>query len=124
MLGLVAKHADWWNGWLLHARSHVDEVLPLTAAVDAACAAAGRDPATLARTIGIGLDQRPAAVRPPHVPGTPEFLTGTDEEIAEHLRAFARHGITHIQITPRIQGPAGVETLGRVIELLDRDNSR
>jgi alkanesulfonate monooxygenase SsuD/methylene tetrahydromethanopterin reductase-like flavin-dependent oxidoreductase (luciferase family) len=124
MLGLVAKHADWWNGWLLHSRSHVDEVPPLNAAVDTACATAGRDPSTLARTIGIGLDQRPASERPPHVPGTPEFLTGTDEEIAEHLRAFARQGITHIQITPRIQGVAGVEAFGRVLEILDRDSSR
>jgi asparagine synthetase B (glutamine-hydrolysing) len=42
------------------------------------------------------------------------------EEIAEHLRAFAREGITHIQVTPRIQGVAGVEAFAPVLELLDR----
>jgi alkanesulfonate monooxygenase SsuD/methylene tetrahydromethanopterin reductase-like flavin-dependent oxidoreductase (luciferase family) len=120
MLGLVAKHADWWNGWLLHARSHAEEVPPLTAAVEAACAGVGRDPTTLVRTLGIGVDQRLAAERPPHVPGTPEFLTGSDEEIAAHMHAFAREGIAHVQVTPRIQGVAGVEAFGRVLELLDR----
>jgi alkanesulfonate monooxygenase SsuD/methylene tetrahydromethanopterin reductase-like flavin-dependent oxidoreductase (luciferase family) len=127
MLGLVAKHADWWNGWLLHARSHPDEVPPLQSAVDAACAGIGRDPATLVRTLGIGVDQRPPSAPPTHVPGTASylsslasFLTGTPEEIAEHVRAFAREGISHIQVTPRIQGVAGVEEFGRVLELLDR----
>jgi probable F420-dependent oxidoreductase len=120
MLRLVAKHADWWNGWLLHARSHVDELPPLQAALEAACADVGRDPATIVRTIGIGVDQRPASERPPHTPGMPEYLTGSAEEIAEHLRAFARAGVSHMQITPRIQGVAGVEALAPVLELLDR----
>jgi alkanesulfonate monooxygenase SsuD/methylene tetrahydromethanopterin reductase-like flavin-dependent oxidoreductase (luciferase family) len=57
------------------------------------------------------------------VPGTQEPLTGTPDEIAEHLRAFARQGITHMQITPRIPGVAGVRALGRVLEILDRDSS-
>jgi alkanesulfonate monooxygenase SsuD/methylene tetrahydromethanopterin reductase-like flavin-dependent oxidoreductase (luciferase family) len=119
MLRLVAKHADWWNGWLLHARSHVDEVPPLHAAVESACTAVDRDPATLVRTIGIGIDQRPPSARPPHVAGTPEFLTGTSEEIAAHLRAFAGAGISHLQITPRIQGVAGIAAFAPVLELLD-----
>jgi alkanesulfonate monooxygenase SsuD/methylene tetrahydromethanopterin reductase-like flavin-dependent oxidoreductase (luciferase family) len=121
MLRLVAKHADWWNGWLLHARSHIGELPPLQAALKAACAAVGRDPATIVQTVGIGLDQRPVSDRPPHTPGTPEYMTGAPAEIAEHLRAFARAGITHIQITPRIQGVAGVEAFAPVIELLDRE---
>src|SRR4029079_4467179 len=119
MLGLVAKHADWWNGWLLHARSHPEQVPPLQAAVDAACAGIGRDPATLVRTLGIGVDQRPPSAPPTYVPGTARYisspancLTGTPEEIADHLRAFAAQGITHIQVTPGIQGVAGVEAFG------------
>jgi alkanesulfonate monooxygenase SsuD/methylene tetrahydromethanopterin reductase-like flavin-dependent oxidoreductase (luciferase family) len=47
MLRLAAEHADQWNGWLVHGRSHPDEVPALIAAVDAACERAGRDPATL-----------------------------------------------------------------------------
>src|SRR5207244_1247769 len=55
MLRLTAKYADMWNGWLPFVRSHADQVAPLRAAVDAACAAVGRDPATLVRTLGVGV---------------------------------------------------------------------
>lgn len=118
MLGLVAKHADWWNGWLLHSRSHPDEMPALNDAVEAACAKVGRDPSTLARTVGIGIDQRPASDRPTLNPGDPEPLSGTPEEIAEAIREFGRHGVTHIQIAPRIPGAAGVEALAPVLALL------
>jgi alkanesulfonate monooxygenase SsuD/methylene tetrahydromethanopterin reductase-like flavin-dependent oxidoreductase (luciferase family) len=119
MLGYAAKHADLWNGWLLHGRSHVDEAPPLRKAVDQACEAIGRDPATLVRTIGIAIDQRPAAeigkgMAPGAVP-----ITGSPEEIAEHLRRFAEDGIAHVQITPMVQGVAGIEALAPVLELLD-----
>jgi len=119
MLGMVAKHADLWNGWLLHGRSHVDEVPPLRAAVDEACIRIGRDPRTLVRTIGVAVDQRPdseqgAGMAPGSAP-----MTGSVEEIADHLRAFAREGIEHIQVTPIVQGVAGIEALAPVLELLD-----
>src|SRR5680860_263713 len=63
MLGLVAKHADLWNGWLLHGRSHVDEVPPLREAVNRACEKTGRDPQSLVRTIGVAIDQRTESER-------------------------------------------------------------
>jgi len=121
MLGLIARYADMWNGWLLHSRSHPDEVPALITALDEACRAAGRDPATIGRTIGIMVDQRPASERP-QLPGSSEaqFLSGSNEEIAAALRQFAAHGIDHIQIATAIQGVAGVETLAPVLELLDR----
>src|SRR5262249_61719777 len=102
-------------------------VPPLRAAVDAACVGVGRDPATLVRTLGIGVDQRPPSAPPTYVPGAANylsssvsFLTGTPEEIAEHMHSFAREGISHIQVTPRIQGVAGVEAFGRGLGLVDR----
>jgi alkanesulfonate monooxygenase SsuD/methylene tetrahydromethanopterin reductase-like flavin-dependent oxidoreductase (luciferase family) len=121
MLNLIARYADIWNGWLLHSRSHPDEVPQLTGALDEACATAGRDPATIGRSIGIMIDQRAASERP-QLPGSSkaEFLTGTNEEIAESLRAFAGHGIDHIQVTTAIQGVAGIEALAPVLDLLDR----
>jgi len=118
MLRFVARYADWWNGWLLHGRSHPDEVPPLREAVDAVCAEVGRDPATLVRTIGIGIDQRPPSERPTYPAEGRTPLTGTPEEIAEALRAFGREGIAHIQVTPFVQGVAGIETLAPVLELL------
>ena len=98
---------------------------PLRAAVDAACAAVGRDPRTLDRTIGVLVDQRRPSERPrpdrgPLSPGQPEPLTGTPEDLADALRGFAREGISHVQIAPLVNGVAGVEALAPVLEILDR----
>lgn len=120
MLGLIARYADIWNGWLLHGRSHPDEVPALTAALDAACAKAGRDPRTIDRTIGILVDQRPPEARDGIGGAHAQPLTGTREEIADAIRAFGAHGISHIQISPAIPGMAGVEAFAPVIELLKR----
>jgi alkanesulfonate monooxygenase SsuD/methylene tetrahydromethanopterin reductase-like flavin-dependent oxidoreductase (luciferase family) len=122
MLRLAAEYADQWNGWLVHGRSHPDEVPPLTAAVDAACAKAGRDPATLVRTLGVMVDQRPASERDTvhHVNGTAEPMTGSVPEIAAQIRAVAGHGISHLQVVPTIQGLAGVDAFAEVLAELDR----
>ncbi len=120
MLRLVAEHADLWNGWLMFGRSHPDTVPPLREAVDAACVTAGRDPATLGRTVGVAVDQRPRRERNPPAQSQPEPLTGSPEEIAEGLRAFARGGVSHVQLIPSLQGIEGVEALAPVLELLDR----
>jgi alkanesulfonate monooxygenase SsuD/methylene tetrahydromethanopterin reductase-like flavin-dependent oxidoreductase (luciferase family) len=120
MLSMVARYADLWNGWLLHGRSHVDEVPALQEAVDAACEKEGRDPATLARTIGIAIDQREASlVGTGMAPGSIP-MSGTPEDLAEHLTRFAEAGIDHVQVTPMVQGVAGVEALAPVLELLDQ----
>ncbi|MCC6314380.1 MAG: LLM class flavin-dependent oxidoreductase, partial [Thermomicrobiales bacterium] len=128
MLRLAATYADVWNGWLVHGRSYADRVPPLRAAVDAACVAIGRDPATLQRTIGIAVDQRPGAAQPParaHAGLAPDSsppvrqpLTGAPEEIAAELRRFAAQGVALVQVAPVIDGVAGVEAMAPVLDLL------
>ena len=129
MLRLAAAHADIFNGWLVHARSYADQVPALRAAVDAACAEVGRDPATLERTVGIAVDQRELGERPPTPtysetiplsPGERQPLTGSPAEIAEELRRFADQGISHLQIAPVVDGMDGVEAMAPVLELLAR----
>lgn len=120
MLGLIAQYADLWNGWLVASRSHPDEVPPLTAALDAACVAAGREPSTVGRTIGIMVDQRPEHQRTPYTGAGAQPLTGTPEEIAAAIRAFAAQGVSHLQIATVIQGVPGVEAFAPVLELLDK----
>jgi probable F420-dependent oxidoreductase len=119
MLRLTAQYADLWNGWLLFGRSHPEVVPPLTAALDAACEAAGRDPKSIGRTIGIMVDQRTGPERGSKV-GNAEPLAGEPEEIAEGLRQFAALGISQILVVPTVQGVAGVEAFAPVLELLDR----
>ncbi len=120
MLQLAATYADVWNGWLMSARSHPDQIPALRTVVAAACGEVGRDPSTLARSVGAMVDQRAPHDRPPRREGAPEPLTGSPAELAEALRAFAREGISHLQIVPTLSGLAGVEAFAPVLEELDR----
>jgi alkanesulfonate monooxygenase SsuD/methylene tetrahydromethanopterin reductase-like flavin-dependent oxidoreductase (luciferase family) len=130
MLRLAATHAEVWNGWLVHARSNADQVPALQAAVDSACAAVGRDPATLERTIGIAVDQRAEAVEAARgytglstvdlTAAERQPLSGEPAAIAAELRRFAAAGISHLQIAPVIDGLAGIEAFAPVIAELDR----
>lgn len=114
MLRLTAQYADLWNGWIIR-HSSPDGVPPLREAVDAACREHGRDPATLGRTITLG-----ATVLGREMPGS-RPLTGSPEEMAESLRAFAREGVSHVQLWLTPTSRAGVEAFAPVLTLLDRE---
>jgi alkanesulfonate monooxygenase SsuD/methylene tetrahydromethanopterin reductase-like flavin-dependent oxidoreductase (luciferase family) len=122
MLAATARHADLWNNPFVN---RVEELAPLRAAVDAACLKAGRDPSTLARTVGLVVDLPGAAdsqvdwVRQFRAqPGPP--VVGPPEELAALLRAYAREGISHVQLFLEPNNLAGIEAFAPVLELLDR----
>jgi alkanesulfonate monooxygenase SsuD/methylene tetrahydromethanopterin reductase-like flavin-dependent oxidoreductase (luciferase family) len=118
LLRLTAKYADGWNTtWIADPA----ELLPLLAAVDAACAEVGRDPLTLERSACVYLDlpdrvgrfpTRPAFVPPP---------ARSAAENAEALRDYARAGLSHVMLWLDPNTPAAVSAFGDVIEILDRD---
>jgi alkanesulfonate monooxygenase SsuD/methylene tetrahydromethanopterin reductase-like flavin-dependent oxidoreductase (luciferase family) len=124
LLRLTARHGAAWNWAFI---SSVDEVTPRQAAVDAACRDIGRDPATLERSVAVPIDL-------PGRPGTPDgeaevaawvrastgAATGSPEELAALLRAFAATGIAEVQVWLAPSTVAGVEAFAPVLELLDR----
>ncbi len=114
MLRLTARHADQWNGWIID-RSRPAEVPALRIAVDEACAEVGRDPSTLERTLGIRVGSLGGTSR--ECSGT---LTGPPEVLSETLRAFAREGISHIQILFEPASLASIEAFAPTLEILDR----
>lgn len=123
MLRLTAQHADLWNMWRVFGRSRADEVPPMRAKVDAACAEVGRDPATLPRTASVLVDfinrpDNPPVRNRPHA--DPEPITGSPEEIAAQLRAFVDEGIAHIQVQTWPRSLAGIEQFVPVLEAFDR----
>jgi alkanesulfonate monooxygenase SsuD/methylene tetrahydromethanopterin reductase-like flavin-dependent oxidoreductase (luciferase family) len=122
VLDLMARYADQWNVWLVFGRSHADQIPPLREAVDAACAGAGRDPATLGRTAGVLVDVTGRTPPPKTLPSgsVEEPIAGSPEEIAEALRAFAREGIDHLQVRLYPNNLAGIEAFAPVIERLGR----
>jgi alkanesulfonate monooxygenase SsuD/methylene tetrahydromethanopterin reductase-like flavin-dependent oxidoreductase (luciferase family) len=117
MTRLIAEHADMWNVWALTTGNRASGVPPLREAVDAACVAVGRDPAALERTAAVMVDFPGAYGRPGQ---TAPSLTGTPEELAEEMRAYAREGISHVQIYPDPCTVAGIEAFAPVLEILDR----
>jgi alkanesulfonate monooxygenase SsuD/methylene tetrahydromethanopterin reductase-like flavin-dependent oxidoreductase (luciferase family) len=113
MLDLTARYADVWNGWVVGGRSHPDVVPALREAVDAACRAVGRDPATLRRTLAVGV-----AFGGRTIWGA-EPITGSTEEVAEVFRGFAREGIDHLQVFLNPATAEGIEQLAAVLERLE-----
>lgn len=108
MLRLVARYADIWNGWLTKTRDPRD-VRPLRAAVDEACVAIGRDPATLARSIVIAVAYGPA----------PDLaITGTRTDIAAAIRAFEDEGIDELQVRLFPNDRSSIERFAHALEAL------
>ena len=93
--------------------------------MDAACVTAGRDPATLQRTVTVLIDL-PGSESDPAAGGVSRYrasrkpATGTPEELAELLRAFARAGVDHVQIYLAPGTVVGIDAMMPVLELLDR----
>lgn len=116
MLGLLAQYGDAWNIWWTNTGNAASGVGPYAARVDAACAAAGRNPAEIIKTattlVAVGPDRpSPAGVTP---------LAGAPEEIAQGLRAYADAGVGHVQVRLQPNIPASWERFGRVLEALDQ----
>jgi probable F420-dependent oxidoreductase len=121
MLRLTAQYADLWNIFFEWTGNRVERVPEFQATVDAACLAAGRDPATLGRTAAVLMKVIPDALtlQTVELGGAPP-LTGTPEELAAELRAYAAAGISHVQVALEPANAAGIEAFAPVLELLDR----
>ena len=111
LLGLTAELADHWNGGL----RRLDEVAPLLATVDEACRAAGRDPATLTRSIEVMVRVLPAADG--RAPEERE-LRGTPTQLADALRAYTAVGVDELQVQLRPNSIDGVRAFADVIGAL------
>ena len=92
------------------------------ASVDAACRAAGRDPATLLHTSGAYVAlPAPGETLPPQLRPT---IRATPEDLAERLHAFHQAGAAHMTLSVEPYTPAGLERCGRMIEALRRIEGR
>jgi alkanesulfonate monooxygenase SsuD/methylene tetrahydromethanopterin reductase-like flavin-dependent oxidoreductase (luciferase family) len=123
MLGLLARYADLWNTWLVHGDSHPAAIPPLRERVDAACRAAGRDPATVGRTATVLVDYvrtDDVAMRLMRPASTPLPIVGDTDEIAATLRGFAAEGIGHLQVFLQPNSLAGIERFAPVLEAVRR----
>jgi alkanesulfonate monooxygenase SsuD/methylene tetrahydromethanopterin reductase-like flavin-dependent oxidoreductase (luciferase family) len=120
MLALTVPYVDGWNAWFSWTGNRPEGVAPLRSKVDAACAAAGREPSEVERTVAVSVRFPGAGGRreaDPSQQGAP--LEGSSEVMADSLRAYAREGIGHVQLVVDPINEASLEALGPVLENLD-----
>lgn len=121
MLRIAAAHADSWNAWFSWYGNRASGIPALRERVDAACREVGREPATLERTVAVLVQlERGEVTRR----GGPEEdappLSGTPDELAAELRAFAAEGISHVQLVLHPITVESIERLTPMLEALDR----
>jgi len=112
MLRLVAQYADAWNtAW------HVDPavVKQRYEELQQACAAVGRDPATIELTVGTGV-----RLQPRWDASRQQAISGSAEEIARQLQGFAGVGARHLIVELDPLTPASIEQFGHIVELMHR----
>ncbi len=124
MMRLAAQYADSWNAWADTFNNRPDGLSELHAAVDAACAEVGRDPQTLERTATVLVELPGAVAYPAGYPGWDPgeggaTLAGDPDALAASLRAFARAGVTHLQVWVNPCTRAGIDALAPVLDILD-----
>ena len=112
MLRLTARYADYWNtAWLGLAGALAERRL----ALDAACAAEGRDPATLEVTVGVNVDYSVAGGGARERPNPEQALSGSPQEIAAGLHGYAAEGVSHVICA---LAPTTTESLARLAQAL------
>jgi probable F420-dependent oxidoreductase len=122
MLAATLPHVEAWNSWYTDTGNRPGGVAALRDRVDAAARAVGRDPADIERTVAI-LVQLPggtgrltgdAGLRPAVQP-----LGGPPDVMAAELHAYAREGISHVQLVVDPITEASIEALVPMLEALD-----
>ncbi len=111
MLKLIVRDADAWNtAWHTDAaivKERFDELAQV-------CATIGRDPASIEMTVGTEVRLQPRK----EDGSTDKAISGTPEEIASRLQAFADVGTSHLIVALDVVTPSSIEQLGHIIELL------
>jgi alkanesulfonate monooxygenase SsuD/methylene tetrahydromethanopterin reductase-like flavin-dependent oxidoreductase (luciferase family) len=121
MLAIGAPHIDAWNAWFADTGNRPEGIARLRAKVDAAARGAGRDPASIERTVAVlvRLTGGQGRIRGDgNQVGSPP-LAGDPDAMAESLRAYAREGIGHVQLVLDPITLASLEEFAPVLELLD-----
>jgi alkanesulfonate monooxygenase SsuD/methylene tetrahydromethanopterin reductase-like flavin-dependent oxidoreductase (luciferase family) len=122
MLRISLPHVASWNAWYAWFDNQPEGLDRLRETVDGACREVGRDPETVERTCAVLVGLTGAAGRPSGDPSDNAAppLSGSSEEMAETLRAYARAGIGHVQLILDPNTAAAIEEFAPVLELLDR----
>jgi len=113
MLKLMARFGDAWNtNWHADARSAVEKI----EVVDRILEEAGRDPATLVKTVGCNVAFTGATGRRANA------ISGSPVEVAEAFQSFRELGFRHMVVGLDPATSSGIDHLAEVISLVDKHN--
>jgi alkanesulfonate monooxygenase SsuD/methylene tetrahydromethanopterin reductase-like flavin-dependent oxidoreductase (luciferase family) len=112
MLRATLPYVDAWNSWGLWYGNRPGGLAALRNQVNAICREVGRDPAEIEHTTTVFV-QMPGGIEDDGPP-----LSGTPEELAAAMRAFADQGVSNIQVLLDPNTVESVEAFAPVIERL------
>jgi alkanesulfonate monooxygenase SsuD/methylene tetrahydromethanopterin reductase-like flavin-dependent oxidoreductase (luciferase family) len=118
MLRLTVEHADMWN---IPWRHELEDVKSEIARGAEACAKAGRDPSTLAKSVCLQVDlPRPAGTSRGDLmdQSRAAALKLDPDELAAHLKSYADAGVSHVQLWIDSSTPAAIESFGEILAKL------
>jgi alkanesulfonate monooxygenase SsuD/methylene tetrahydromethanopterin reductase-like flavin-dependent oxidoreductase (luciferase family) len=124
MLRITAPYVDSWNAWFADTGNRAAGVGPLRDKVDAASAAVGRDSSAIERTVAVHVRLPGGSGRTmgdESTADTAPALEGSDELMADELRAYAREGIGEVQLVLDPIDRPSIERFAGVLRLLDND---
>ncbi|HEX2755651.1 MAG TPA: LLM class flavin-dependent oxidoreductase [Candidatus Limnocylindrales bacterium] len=113
MLRLTAELADRWNGGM----GSVAGTIETLAALNEACRAVGRDPASIERSVEVLVRPGPA---PADEQGEPNELRGSPIELAASLLAYRALGVGELQVQLRPNTLAAIDAFAPVIAAIRR----
>jgi len=111
MLHSAARYADAWNtAW----HKSTEPVIPQVARLNQICEDVGRDPSTIAKTVGCNFRMEPSLGR------RPDPLVGDNTERARLMREFRDLGFVHLIAGLDLCTPATVRDFAGALDLLDQ----
>jgi probable F420-dependent oxidoreductase len=120
MLRVTMPYADAWNVWYADTGNSPTGLQPFLARVDDACREVGRDPTKVERTVAVmvRLAGGQGRLMGDSKRGTIAPIGGEPAEIAAALLAYARLGVTEVQLVVDPITEASIDALAPVLEAL------
>jgi alkanesulfonate monooxygenase SsuD/methylene tetrahydromethanopterin reductase-like flavin-dependent oxidoreductase (luciferase family) len=117
-MGLAVRYADIWSAYATDS-SLPDAFAPMLSQLDAICAAQGRDPASLGRSVGLFVE--PTDDHRAEASGMGIPITGSLDEIGDTLRAFGDMGVTRLELVLWPNTAVALEAVAPVLSMLGGD---
>jgi probable F420-dependent oxidoreductase len=120
MLSIALPHVQMWNSWHNDYGNTRKGLAALLAEIDRACEKAGRDPATLVRTVCPLVAMEGAKGRTSADGRSTPPLDGLDPAaLADELATYAGMGVGHVQIVLDPITPRSIDALAATLRILD-----